>query len=287
MRTHPDGTPILPLPDLRFAELDAARLGLAGRRVSFMEAGEAGPVVLCLHGIGASSVCFRFLFAGLSRHARIVAPNAPGYFLSDPFVADAPRAEDYADAAAAFLDARGIEGKVHVVGSSFGAMTAAMLAARHPERVAKLVLIGASRGQRWKSDAERAEMLARRAASVAEGGVALGRTRWQALVAPGTGTVVQDLVQTMISATNPQGLMQAARATDAVDIVADAASRIAAPTLVLTGEKDGVNPPAISDAIAAAIGAHARVANPAGIGHLPELEAPALTLRLVSDHLGL
>ena len=64
-------------------------------------------------------------FKAASRHARIVAPNAPGYFLSDPFVADAPRAEDYADAAAAFLDARGIEGKVHVVGSSFGAMTAA------------------------------------------------------------------------------------------------------------------------------------------------------------------
>ncbi len=287
MRTHPDGTAIAPLPDLRFAELDATRLGLIGPRVSFMEAGEAGPGVLCLHGIGASSSCVRFLFAGLSRHARIIAPNAPGYFLSDPFAAEAPRAEDYADAVAGFLDARGIEGPVHVVGSSFGAMTAAMLAARHPRRVAKLVLIGASRGQRWKPDAERAELLARRAASVAEGGVALGRTRWQALVAPGTGAIVQDLVQTMVSATNPSALMQAARATDAVDIVADAAASIAAPTLVLTSEQDAVNPPAIGAAIAAAIGSHARVENPAGIGHLPELEAPAKTLRLISAHLGL
>lgn len=287
MRTHPDGTAIPPLPDLRFASIDAARLALAGPRASYMEAGEAGPVVLCLHGIGASSVCFRFLFAGLSRHARIIAPNAPGYFLSDPFRADAPRAEDYADAAVAFLDARGIAGPVHVVGSSFGAMTGAMLAARHPGRVARLVLIGASRGQRWRKPQERADMLARRAASVADGGLVLAATRWQALVAPGTGAVVQDLVQTMLAATNAGALMQAAHATDAVDIVADAAPAIAAPTLVLTGALDAVNPPAIGDAIAAAIGAHARMVNPAGIGHLPELEAPTLALSLIASHLGI
>lgn len=287
MRTHPDGTSIPSLPDLRFTGLDAARLGLAGPRASYMEAGEAGPVVLCLHGIGASSTCFRFVFALLGRAARVIAPNAPGYFLSDPFAADAPRAEDYADAASAFLDALGIDRPVHVIGSSFGAMTGAMLAARHPGRVDRLVLIGASRGQRWRSAAERADMLARRAASVAEGGLNLAQTRWQALVAPGTGDVVRGLVQSMLAATNPAGLMQAARATDAVDIVADAAASIRAPTLVLTGAEDAVNPPPIGDAIAAAIGPHARVLNPAGIGHLPELEAPAMTLGLIADHLGL
>ena len=286
MRTHPDGTPITGLPDLRFTGLDAARVGLAGPRASFMEAGEAGPVVLCLHGIGASSQGFRSLFAGLGRHARVVAPNAPGYFLSDPFLAEAPRAEDYADAAAAFLDALGILSPVHVVGSSFGAMTGAMLAARHPGPVDRLVLIGASRGQRWKSAEERSTILARRAASVADGGLALAETCWQALVAPGTGEVVRDLVQTMLVATNPAALMQAARATDAVDVVADAAGAIRAPTLVLTGAQDAVNPPAIGDAVAAAIGAQARVVNPAGIGHLPELGAPALTLGLIADHLG-
>jgi pimeloyl-ACP methyl ester carboxylesterase len=287
MRTHPDGSTIPALPDLRFAPVDPRPLGLTGPRASYMEAGEAGPVILCLHGIGASSQCSRFLFAGLSRHARVIAPNAPGYFLSDPFRADAPRAEDYADAAAAFLDARGVTGPVHVVGSSFGAMTGAMLAARHPGRVSRLVLIGVSRGQRWRSPEQRAELLARRAASVAEGGIALAETRWQALVAPGTGAVVQDLVKTMLAATDPAALMQAAHATDMVDIVADAAPAIAAPTLVLTGAMDAVNPPPIGDAIAAAIGAHARVANPAGIGHLPELEAPSLTLRLIADHLSL
>jgi pimeloyl-ACP methyl ester carboxylesterase len=287
MRTHPDGTPIPALPDLRFTGLDAQQLGLAGPRASYMEAGEAGPVVLCLHGIGASSACFRFVFSGLGRAARVIAPNAPGYFLSDPFATDAPRAEDYADAAAGFLDALGIRGKVHVIGSSFGAMTGAMLAARHPGRVDRLVLIGASRGQRWRSAAERADMLARRAASVAEGGLRLAETRWQALVAPATGDVVRGLVQTMLAATNPAGLMQAARATDAVDIVADAAGAIVAPTLVLTGTEDAVNPPPIGDAIAASIGAHARVVNPAKLGHLPELEAPALTLGLITDHFGL
>ena len=35
--THPDGTAIPPLPDLRFVEVDAVGLGLEGSRLSYME----------------------------------------------------------------------------------------------------------------------------------------------------------------------------------------------------------------------------------------------------------
>jgi pimeloyl-ACP methyl ester carboxylesterase len=171
---HPDGTPIPPLPDLRFVALDAAALGLEGPRMSYMEAGVGtGATVLCLHGIGANSMGWRFSLAALSRHARVIAWNAPGYMLSDNLAAEAPGPERYADVAVALLDALGLTGPVFVAGSSFGSMLGACLAARHPGRVAKLALIGTSRGQRWKGPEGRAQMLAMRAASVAEGGVAL------------------------------------------------------------------------------------------------------------------
>lgn len=282
MTLHPDGTPIPPLPDLRFIEApDAAR---TGPRLSYMEAGQ-GPAVLLLHGIGANSMGWRFMLAGLAPGARVIAWNAPGYLMSDPFVSDSPRPEDYADAAIALLDALGVAAPVHVVGSSFGSLVGAALAARHPGRVARLALLGTSRGQRWKGPEERARMLAMRAASIAQGGVALARTRWQALVAPGAGPVVASLVQGMVAATDARGLMPAARATDIADVVADFAPRILAPTLVVTGTEDRVNPPEVGAAVAAAI-AGARLEHPAGLGHLPEIEAPAATLAMLREFLG-
>ncbi len=283
MTTHPDGTPIPPLPDLRFVEAPGG--ARSGPRLSYMEAGE-GPVVLLLHGIGANSMGWRFILEGLAPAARVIAWNAPGYLMSDPFASEAPRAEDYADAAVALLDALGLAGPAHVVGSSFGSLIGAALAARHPGRVGRLALLGTSRGQRWKGPEERARMLAMRAGSIEQGGVALARSRWQALVAPGTGPVVAALVQGMVAATDARGLLAAARATDIADVVADFAPRIAAPTLVVTGTEDRVNPPEVGAAVAAAIPG-ARLEHPPGIGHLPELEAPALTLALLRDFLGL
>jgi pimeloyl-ACP methyl ester carboxylesterase len=278
--THPDGTPIPALPDLRFTEVDAAALGLEGPRLSFMEAGQGPRVLLCLHGIGANSTGWRFTLDALSREFRVVAWNAPGYFLSDGFVAEAPRAEQYADVAVALLDALGVTQKVMLAGSSFGSMLGACLAARHPGRVARMALMGTSRGQRWKGAEGRAQMLAMRAASVAEGGVALARTRSHKLISPAAPPQVLAMVQAVVAATSARGLMQAARCTDQVDVVEDFAPRIACPVLAITGQDDQVNPPEVGRAIAAAIPG-ARFASPPGIGHLPEIEAPAQTLALL------
>ena len=281
---HPDGSAVPALPDLRFTAVDAKALGLQGSRLSYMEAGAGPATVLAMHGIGANSTGWRFLFPGLAGMARVIAWNAPGYFLSDSFAAEAPPAEAYADVAVALLDALGIEGPVHVVGSSFGSMLGACLAARHPARVASLALIGTSRGQRWKGPEGRAQMLAMRAASVAEGGVALARTRSHKLISPSAAPEVLAMVQGMVAATDARGLMQAARCTDQVDVIADFAPGITAPTLAITGTDDAVNPPGdVGAPIAAAI-TGARFVSPPGIGHLPEIEAPALTLALLRAH---
>lgn len=49
------------------------------------EAGDHGPLLLCLHGIGSSSAAFAPQLAELSAYARVVAWDAPGYAKSpDP-----------------------------------------------------------------------------------------------------------------------------------------------------------------------------------------------------------
>jgi 3-oxoadipate enol-lactonase len=96
--------------------------------------------------------------------------------------------------------------------------------------------------------------------------------------------LVRGLVRGVVAATNPRGLMQAARCTDQVDVVQDFAPAITAPTLAITGIDDQVNPPdAVGRLIADAIPG-ARFVSPPGVGHLPELEAPSQTNALLRDH---
>ncbi|MFC0386490.1 alpha/beta fold hydrolase [Muricoccus vinaceus] len=288
MTRHPDGSEAPPLLETRFAELDAAALGLEHGRMSFMASGTASGMetgaetVLLMHGIGSNATGWRFVLPALARRARVIAWNAPGYWLSADFAAEAPRAEDYARTAVALLDALGI-GQAHVVGSSFGSMVGAVMAAEHPARVGKLALLGASRGQRWKPGAERARMLAMREESVAAGGMALARKRWANLVAPGTPEVVAEWVRQSLAATHAKGLMRSARASDATDTL-DFAPRIVAPTLVLVGAEDRVNPPEVSRALADAIPGAVLEVQP-GIGHQAKLEAPADTVARLERHL--
>ncbi|MBT4487206.1 MAG: alpha/beta fold hydrolase, partial [Rhodospirillaceae bacterium] len=138
------------LPELRFAKVDGQACGLDGDRLTYREAGEAHKeTVLLMHGIGSHAGGWRFILDGLSDSHRLIAWNAPGYYLSDNFAADAPDHSQYANAAVALLDSLGVE-TCHVVGSSFGSMIGTTLAALHPERVQTLTLLGASRGQFWR-----------------------------------------------------------------------------------------------------------------------------------------
>lgn len=281
-RSLPD--PLPPLPDLDFIGVDAAALGLSGPRLSFMQAGPAdGPPVLLLHGIAANSTGWRFLLHRLAASGRrAIAWNAPGYTLSDPFSDAAPAPAAYAAVLGALMDALGVA-RADVVGSSFGTLVGMCFAARHPERVRRLVLLGCSRGQRWKPPAERARMLVMRAASAAEGGLAMARDRAGALVATGTADATLALLRRMLAATDGPALMQSARCSDGADTLDDAPA-ITAPALLLCGEEDRVNTPDVSRAVAAALRGSRLVMLP-GIGHLPELECPATASSLILEHL--
>ena len=271
------------LPELKLVAVEAAKPGLEGRRMSYMEAGAGNAqVVTLLHGIGSNSTGWRYVMAALGKRCRVIAWNAPGYYLSDNFAAESPSHSQYADALAALLDALGIA-TTHIVGSSFGSLIAASFATRYPERVGRLALLGTTRGQAWLPADERARRLAMRAASIASGGLDLAEKRYANLLSASASELAIALTKEVLGATHPRGMMQAARTSDTTDVLSFAA-RIKARTLLVVGSEDRVNPPEISRAIADVIEGSTLVELP-GVGHLPKLEAPDRTIELLSAHL--
>ncbi|WP_237739320.1 alpha/beta fold hydrolase [Microbacterium yannicii] len=97
-----------------------------------------GADVLLVHGVTASHLAWPFVVDRLPG-VRAVAPDLRGRGASNALAGDAGM-RAHADDLAATLDALGIERAV-VVGHSMGAFVAVVFAHRHPERVARLVLV--------------------------------------------------------------------------------------------------------------------------------------------------
>lgn len=277
-----DRSGVPPLPELKLIAVETSRAGLEGPRMSYMEMGDARDAVVLLHGIGSNSTGWRFVMPALASDHRVIAWNAPGYYLSDNLAAEAPSHAAYSDALAALLDALGIA-SAHIVGSSFGSLIAMSFASRFPERVRRLVLLGTARGQAWLPAEERARRLEMRAASIRDGGLALAEKRWSNLVSPTASPLAIALVKEVLGATHRRGMTQSARTSDATDVM-EFAPRIRARTLLAVGSEDRVNPPDITRTIASAIEASS-VVELAGVGHLPKLEAPERTSELIRNHL--
>lgn len=109
-----------------------------GRQVHFLSAGRGKPILL-LHGNGSLGQEILSCFPMLSG-VRWIAPDRPGYGLSHPSEAGRQGPAVTAEWIAAFMDALGIH-SADIVAHSLAAGAALHLAARHPERVNKLVLL--------------------------------------------------------------------------------------------------------------------------------------------------
>ena len=110
------------------------------------------PTVLVLHQSPLSSATYEAVVEPLARRGlRVVAPDTPGFGMSDP-TPTTWSIPEYAEAAWAFADAVGL-GRVHLLGQHTGAVIAAEAAFQQPERVDGVVL----QGLPLYDDAERVE----------------------------------------------------------------------------------------------------------------------------------
>lgn len=121
----------VPVPDA------VHRVDVGGASLHVEEYG-AGPPLLLLGGLGASTLLWFRQIDALRRRFRVVAPDNRGAGRSDAPPGPYTIALLAADALAV-LDALGIE-RAHVLGASMGGYIAQELALAHPDRVDRLVL---------------------------------------------------------------------------------------------------------------------------------------------------
>lgn len=121
-------------------------LTVRGIRIFYREAGDpTKPTILLLHGFPASSHEFRDLIPLLSRRFHVVAPDYPGFGLSDAPPPAAFRATfaDLAKVMEGFVSAAGIR-RYTIYMHDFGGPVGFRLATAHPEMVEGLVVQNAN-----------------------------------------------------------------------------------------------------------------------------------------------
>lgn len=231
----------------------------------------AGPDLLLVPGLGASTHAWYAQLKGLSGGLRVTAVDPRGHGCSStpagPYTMRL-LADDYA----ALIRHLGL-GPVIAVGSSMSAMSVVELAAGYPELVAGLVLVGgfAKLGPPGK---ERMEGRARTAETEGMAGLAdlvastaLGATTHR------TQPSLVGLFRAGLLANDAAAYAASCRAIVEADIT-PLLPRVQCPTLILLGSEEQVAPLPAACALKAGI-PHADFVVLPGAGHLPFLEQPA------------
>jgi pimeloyl-ACP methyl ester carboxylesterase len=129
---------------------------VAGHRIHYYVIGpEAGPPVVLVHGLGGRSEDWRNLAPYMVRMGfRVYMPDLPGYGRSEKPTDFSYSIPDEMEAVVGLMDALGLK-QVDLGGWSMGGWIAQYLAARHPDRVARLMLFdsaGLNERPTWNTD---------------------------------------------------------------------------------------------------------------------------------------
>jgi len=241
-----------------------------GIRFNYEVAGEAGPTVLLVHGLGGSLRQWGAVASLLSPVCRVVMPDLRGHGRSDK-PAGSYSIKLWADDLAAFCKAAGVERCV-AVGASVAAAIVIQLAADHPTLVQGLVPVGgfpalAAAGK---------ERMTQRAAAVDEKGMegvvdgVLAAALGASTHASNPGVVA--LAKAGLLENDPKAYAAATRAVVGTD-VKEALGKIKCPTLIVFGVEEKVAPLGAQTALKKGI-PHATLRAIPGAGHLPFLEQP-------------
>jgi len=244
------------------------------------------PVVILLHGFGASLHTWDPWAEGLQDRFRVIRFDLPGSGLSPP-----DSTGNYTDARAmalvlGLMERAGIE-KASLVGNSVGGRIAWTFAARHPERVEGLVLISpdgfASPGFEYGEPPEvPAVMKLMRYALprfMLRANIAVGYADPAAL----TDAVVERYHDLMLAPGARNAMLERMEQTVLTDPV-PWLEQIVAPTLLIWGEQDAMIPFSNATDYRRHI-ADVRLVSFPDLGHLPHEEDPGSSLPAVRDFL--
>jgi len=260
------------------------RVGSLG--IHAVEAG-SGPPLLLIHGASGGCANWYRLLPALAREFRVLAPDLPGFGLSETAAPQAPIGRWTAARLAEWLDAIGWS-TGGVIGTSFGGQVALRLALDGPARVRRLVVLNATglgREVSWLARLASLPGLRRQAAASSRAGTAwlLRRvlTTDRSLLSPEheralvfylhassmvSGRVIRATFRHVIG---PSGQLE-------IVSEADLAS-IGMPTLLLWGAADPFLPPAHGLRAAGRL-PNGRFEALRGVGHSPNWERPDTVL---------
>jgi pimeloyl-ACP methyl ester carboxylesterase len=249
---------------------------------AFRSAGAGPRVLVFLHGIGGNQSAFDDQLRAFAGDWRAIAWDMPGYGGSPPLARMTFTA--LADAVAALLDHAGAEQAV-IVGHSMGGMVAQELAARHPARLAGLVLYATTPVFGSPDGAFQKRFLAERLAPLDRGltPADLADELVGGMLGPSSPAAARARARASMSAISAPAYRAALECLVTFDRRADL-GRIACPTLALAAELDTLAPPRTMARMAERIPG-ARYECLPGVGHLAHLEAPAAFNRVLGAFL--
>jgi len=234
---------------------------VGGYEIHAVEFGSAGTPILLVHGLSGSSRWWYRNVAGLAEEHRVVIPDLIGFGRTRRPRLRLPTLDAVAEVFVGWMDALELE-RPHLVGHSMGGQMAIHLAANHPDRVDRLVLVDAAGIPRPLAPAK----LLRFAAEVAP------LWRW------GDPRFLPVIARDALRA-GPWTIAQAI-AHILRDDVRPLLPRIQAPTLIVWGERDTLVPLSNSWDMRQAI-PDSQLAVLRGASHNPMVDRPADFNRLL------
>jgi pimeloyl-ACP methyl ester carboxylesterase len=110
----------------------------AGGKVSVLDHGGSGPLIVCVHGLEGSAYNWNLVAPHLAETHRVVAPDLSGFGYTDP-IDDDSTVERNAELVADIIDYYG--GEATLIGNSMGGLISILTAERYPDKVSRVVLI--------------------------------------------------------------------------------------------------------------------------------------------------
>lgn len=117
----------------------------AGLRTNYHDRGDGSPVLM-IHGSGPGVSAYanwRLVMPKLAESRRVIAPDMAGFGFTDRPAGAVYSMDNWVAQAIGLIDALDLP-QVDLVGNSFGGALSLALAIRHPQRVRRLVLMGAA-----------------------------------------------------------------------------------------------------------------------------------------------
>lgn len=243
----------------------------------------SGPPLVLIHGGEADHSMFSVLGTHLAKHFTVIAYDQRDSGATRD-LAPSPRAYGLAemgDDAAELIQALGYE-RAHVFGTSLGGHIAQVLAARHPDRVDRLVL-----GSTWRAGTGLADVNPQVAEQMAI---------WRNDVARHAPDIASKFFSESYLRAHPERIEMFRASRRTAEQNARRArllgmpypigqGEISIPSLLLMGEQDGLIPNAATRAVAHILIAPLVQVIP-GVGHIPAIEAPEDLAQRVIAFLG-